>query len=166
MKIRGGREPVGSDLDMTSMIDIVFLLLVFFVMTFKIVEMEGDFSVRMPLSGGASSMDVTDLPLKLRLRADDEGQLTSITLNETDLGTDFTQLRTKVISLIGATSPQPSDGDPTEDGENEGPELEIDTDYQLKYQYIIESITAVSGYKDGDQVVKLIEKIKFAKPRR
>ena len=39
MKIRGGRESASSDLDMTSMIDIVFLLLVFFVMTFKIVEM-------------------------------------------------------------------------------------------------------------------------------
>jgi hypothetical protein len=31
---------------------------------------------------------------------------------------------------------------------------------------VIRAITAVSGYKDGDQVVKLIEKIKFAKPRR
>ena len=39
---------------MTSMIDIVFLLLVFFVMTFKIVELEGDFSVRMPLAGSST----------------------------------------------------------------------------------------------------------------
>jgi hypothetical protein len=31
---------------------------------------------------------------------------------------------------------------------------------------VIEAITAVSGYKEGDQTVKLIEKIKFAKPRR
>ena len=161
MKIRGGRDAEGNELNMTSMIDIVFLLLVFFVMTFKIVEMEGDFSVRMPLAGGASGMDVTDLPLKLRLRADGDGKLTGMSLNETDLGTDFDGLRTKVVSLIGATAPTLGDGEA-----DEGPELEIDTDYNLRYEYVIESITAVSGYKDGDQVVKLIEKIKFAKPRR
>ena len=75
---------------MTSMIDIVFLLLVFFVMTFKIVEMEGDFTVRMPLAGDSSATsDIVDLPLKLRLRADDSGTLTSMSLNEIDLGTDF-----------------------------------------------------------------------------
>mgnify|MGYP001815262994 CR=1 FL=1 len=95
--------------------------------------------------------------LKLRLRADDRGSLTSISLNEKDLGTDFDQLRANVVSLVGSTTPI--------EGE-EGPEIEIDTDYNLRYEYVIQSITAVSGYKDGNEVVKLIEKIKFAKPRR
>jgi hypothetical protein len=127
-------------------------------MTFKIVELEGDFSVRMPLAGSESvSMDPTDLPLKLRLRANQEGRLTSMSLNEIDLGTDFDQLRANVVSLIGSTSPM--------EGED-GPEIEIDTDYNLRYEYVIRSITAVSGYKDGNEIVKLIEKIKFAKPRR
>ena len=157
MKIRGRKEAQGSELDMTSMIDIVFLLLIFFVMTFKVVELEGDFSVRMPLAGGASSADMTDLPLKLRLHADPQGKLTSMSMNEIDLGTDFDRLRGQVVSLIGSS--MPGEGD-------EGPELEIDTDYNLRYAYVIEAITAVSGYKDGDQVVKLIEKIKFTKPRR
>ncbi|MDB4394215.1 biopolymer transporter ExbD, partial [Rhodopirellula sp.] len=44
MKIRNGEEAQKSGLNMTSMIDVVFLLLIFFVMTFKIVELEGDFS--------------------------------------------------------------------------------------------------------------------------
>ena len=39
MKIRNREEAVGTQLNMTSMIDIVFLLLIFFVMTFKIVEL-------------------------------------------------------------------------------------------------------------------------------
>ena len=43
MKIRNRQEAEKQELNMTSMIDIVFLLLVFFVMTFKIVELEGDF---------------------------------------------------------------------------------------------------------------------------
>ena len=158
MKIRNRPEAEKGGLNMTSMIDIVFLLLVFFVMTFKIVELEGDFSVRMPLAGSSSvQMDPTDLPLKLRLRADANGSLTSMVLNEIDLGTDFDQLRANVVSLIGSTTPLEGD---------EGPEIEIDTDYNLRYEYVIQSITAVSGYKDGNQVVKLIEKIKFAKPRR
>ena len=57
MRIRNREERKKNQLNMTSMIDIVFLLLVFFVMTFKIVELEGDFSIRMPLAGtGAGSV--------------------------------------------------------------------------------------------------------------
>jgi len=158
VKIRNREEAQATQLNMTSMIDIVFLLLIFFVMTFKIVELEGDFSVRMPLAGNDSvAMDSTELPLKLRMRADELGRLTSISLNEIDLGQDFDQLRGNVISLIGTSTPIEGD---------DGPEIEIDTDYNLRYEYVIRAITAVSGYKDGNEVVKLIEKIKFAKPRR
>lgn len=35
---------------MTPMIDIVFQLLVFFIMTFKIVSQEGDFHIKMPVA--------------------------------------------------------------------------------------------------------------------
>ena len=125
MKIRNRGEAEKSSLNMTSMIDVVFLLLIFFVMTFKIVELEGDFSVRMPLAGSDSmTMDPTDLPLKLRLQADENGKLTSMALNEISLGTDFDQLRANVVDLIGTTAPV--------EGE-EGPEIEIDTDYNLRY---------------------------------
>jgi biopolymer transport protein ExbD len=158
VKIRNRGEAERSGLNMTSMIDVVFLLLIFFVMTFKIVELEGDFSVRMPLAGSDSmTMDPTDLPLKLRLQADENGKLTTMSLNEINLGTDFDQLRANVVELIGTTAPV--------EGED-GPEIEIDTDYNLRYEYVIRSITAVSGYKQNKEVVKLIEKIKFAKPRR
>ncbi len=39
---------------MTPMIDIVFLLLVFFLFSFKIVVQEGDFNIRMPVAGPAT----------------------------------------------------------------------------------------------------------------
>ena len=49
MKIRNtGRGEQETNLQMTAMIDIVFLLLVFFVMTFKIIAPEGDFNIKMP----------------------------------------------------------------------------------------------------------------------
>lgn len=159
MKIPNREEGTKQELNMTSMIDIVFLLLIFFVMTFKIVEMEGDFSVRMPLASNSSgAVDDTELPLKLRLKADENGRLTSIAMNEVQLGTDFNALRDTVIGLVSGTQP----GDSPESG----PEVEIDTDYNLRYEHVISAITAVSGYKVGDETVKLIEKIKFAKPRR
>jgi biopolymer transport protein ExbD len=159
MKVRNKQEEIKHEVNMTSMIDIVFLLLVFFVMTFKIVELEGDFSVRMPLaSDSTGAVDDTELPLKLRLRANDEGQLVSIAMNEVQLGTDFAALQNTVIGLIGNAGPS--------DGSGEGPEVEIDTDFNLRYEHVIEAITAVSGYKEGDQTVPLVEKIKFAKPRR
>lgn len=159
MKIRNKEEGTKQELNMTSMIDIVFLLLIFFVMTFKIVEMEGDFSVRMPLASNSSgAVDDTELPLKLRLKADENGRLTSIAMNEVQLGTNFDSLRDTVIGLVSGTAPGQA--------ANGGPEVEIDTDYNLRYEYIISAITAVSGYKVGGETVKLIEKIKFAKPRR
>ena len=39
------------ELQMTPMIDIVFQLLVFFIMTFNVVAQEGDFNIRMPAIG-------------------------------------------------------------------------------------------------------------------
>ncbi|MCG8653078.1 MAG: biopolymer transporter ExbD [Pirellulales bacterium] len=159
MKIRNREQAQRSELNMTSMIDIVFLLLVFFVMTFKVVELEGDFSVRMPLASTDNSamVDPTELQLKLRLRADEKGHLTSISLNDSSLDTDFDALRAKVVQQVGTVAPLEDE---------KGPEIEIDTDYNLRYEYVIRAITSVSGYKDGDRVVKLIERVKFAKPRR
>jgi biopolymer transport protein ExbD len=161
MKLRNKQEEIKHDVNMTSMIDIVFLLLIFFVMTFKIVEVEGDFSVRMPLASQSSgTIDDTELPLKLRLQADEQGRLTSIQMNEIQLGTDFTALQNTVIGLVGNVTTGP--GAASEDG----PEIEIDTDFNLRYEHVIAAITAVSGYKEGNETVKLIDKIKFAKPRR
>ena len=64
------------ELQMTPMIDIVFQLLVFFIMTFKIVAQEGDFNIKMPLAApNAGTADDSLLPpLKLRLLADDKRQ--------------------------------------------------------------------------------------------
>ncbi len=43
---------------------------------------------------------------------------------------------------------------------------ELDCDYGLNYEHVIEAITAVSGYVDHStgQVQRLIEKIKFTPP--
>lgn len=159
MKIRNREPETKVQLQMTSMIDVVFLLLVFFVFTFKIVELEGDFEIRMPLASvDAGQIDNSDLPIKLRLIADANGRLSSIQLNDTDLGADFDQLHARVLELVGNNAGPSSTSD--------GPEVEIDTDYHLRYEHVIDAITAVSGHKVGNETVKLIQKIKFAPPRR
>ena len=54
MKIRHiGTTDEKIELQMTPMIDIVFQLLIFFIMTFKIVAQEGDFNIKMPLASSA-----------------------------------------------------------------------------------------------------------------
>ena len=83
--------------DLTAMIDIVFQLLTFFIMTFKVVSMEGDFSIRMPLATtNAEQMELV-LPdlITVKLRAGDNGNISSIMTNSNETyidGTMFQQL--------------------------------------------------------------------------
>jgi len=158
MKFRHSRSShEKTEIPMTSMIDIVFLLLVFFVMTFKISAQEGDFNVKMPLQDSGAPADNTQLPLKLRLKADADGNLSEIVLNDSQsFGTNWDQLRGYVVQLVG------DEQGPTGDA---GPEVEIDLDYNLHYAHVIEAITAVTGYRSGNDIVRLIDRIKFAKQR-
>lgn len=161
MKFRSTHKPDEKvELQMTAMIDIVFLLLIFFILSFEVSVQEGDFNVKMPLSnkGGGPPPDDTQLPLKLRLIADSNGRLADITLNDSlSFGKDWQKLRGYVVQFVG-TEAGPSDA--------AGPEVEIDLDYGLHYVHIIEAITAVTGYRSGSDVVKLVDRIKFAPQRK
>jgi len=150
---------------MTPMIDIVFQLLVFFVMTFKIAAPEGDFNIKMPLkapSTGIPEQDQQLPPITVRLMAHGDGSLSRIQFGNRPLQENgrpsFALLRQAVRDMLG-DEPGPALRETTE--------VELDCDYQLRYEYVIEAITHVSGYIDPEgRVVKLIEKIKFAPPRR
>jgi len=161
MKFRNQAPKEKIELQMTPMIDIVFQLLIFFIMSFKIVSMEGDFNIRMPASAPNEGEPEEPLlpPMKLRMQAGPDGQLARMQLNEQSFGTDFQQLHTYILDLVG------SDAGP--DAAMEGAEVELDCDYQLHYEYVIEAITAVSGYRtEDDEIVKLIERIKFSPPNK
>jgi len=54
---------------MAPMIDVVFQLLIFFMLTLKIVAPEGDFDINMPMGAGAPSDELPPLDLKVRLLA-------------------------------------------------------------------------------------------------
>jgi len=160
MKIRKSAVSSGAekvDINMTPMIDVVFQLLSFFVMSFKIVAQEGDFNIKMPLAAPREGLpDNSTPPLKVRLQSNAQGQLTNISLNDNNFNTSFQSLHEYIASVVGKES-GPS---------REAFEVDLDCDYNLKYQYVVEAVTAVSGYREGDQVVKLVEKIKFSPPRK
>ncbi len=145
---------------MTPMIDIVFQLLVFFIMTFKIVSLEGDFNIKMPLAAPSEGLPDEDKlpPMKVRLKASSSGDLAQISLNDNNFGVNFDSLHNYIISIIGDERGPGS--------VQETAEVELDCDYNLKYDGVIRAVTAVSGFVDDDgNIVKLVEKIKFAQPR-
>ncbi len=158
MKIRHtGQSDQKIELQMTPMIDIVFQLLVFFIMTFKIVVQEGDFNIKMPLASPQQGVLDENLvpPMKLRLTADAQGNVAGIVLNEQSFSS-FDELRNYIIGIVG------TDSGP--DSIRESAEIELDCDYRLRYEETVKAMTAVTGYRQGDEVVKLIEKVKFAPP--
>jgi biopolymer transport protein ExbD len=160
MKIRNtGRHQEGVELMMTPMVDIVFQLLIFFLMTFKIASAEGDFNVKMPLAAPSEGKpdDLQLPPLKVRLTAEPGGRIAGIFLGQTPMK-DFRQLRREIVGIVGDDTGPGSVADTQE--------VELDCDYRLDFRYVIDAITAVSGEVTPDgEVVKLIEKIKFAPPR-
>ena len=158
MKLKPTSTDTKVAIDMTPMIDIVFQLLTFFCMTLKISSAEGDFNVKMPLANPKQGLPDPNqpVPMKVRMRADANGNLVDLTMGDRSFsGPDrFKQLHRQVASLVGEGSMAAS------------AEVELDCDFNLKYEYVIEAITAVSGSVGPDgQTIKLVEKIKFAPPR-
>ena len=145
------------DINMTPMIDIVFQLLAFFIMTLKIVQPEGDFDVRMPLGAAAAAAPDEEQipPIRIRRTAGGTG-LGGIAMNGAAVAS-FEELQERVIALVGLDSGPNSIADKTE--------VELDCDEQLPYEYVVNAISAVSGTVQDGQIIELVKKIKFAPPR-
>lgn len=164
MKLRraGSRMADKIDIPMAPMIDVVFQLLIFFMLTLNIIAPEGSFDINMPLAQATQNPDpVINLPpIKVRMVADANGNLAQLQLTGRNLGNDdgaFGRLNSDVLRIIG------SPGNPLMDEL----EVEIDADYNLHYRYIVKAISAVSGrMNEQGQIVRYVEKIKFAPPRR
>jgi len=80
MQIRR-RDHTLVEMQMGPMIDMVFLLLVFFMVTARPIKQESDISLGLP--GTVSAEETVDLPDEQRIRINDDG---SIILNDSTLG--------------------------------------------------------------------------------
>ncbi|TWU00308.1 Biopolymer transport protein ExbD/TolR [Botrimarina colliarenosi] len=158
MKIRHTDHRDRIDVPMTPMIDIVFQLLVFFIMSFKIVLPEGDFNIRMPLPANDAPAAPSELPVfNLRMTAGEGGGLEQLSMDSRVFeGEDrFAKLHSYIRGLIDDS------GGP---GTAEDQEVEINADYDLHYDYVMRAITALSGYLENGQRHQLIEKIRLTPP--
>jgi biopolymer transport protein ExbD len=69
------------DINMTPMIDVVFQLLTFFMLTLKTVIVEGDFNIRMPLGASAGAAEDNPIPpIIVKMAATPEGRLADVKL--------------------------------------------------------------------------------------
>lgn len=161
MKLRHKGEATKIEAQMAPMIDIVFQLLIFFMLTLKILAPEGDFNINMPIGQAqADEESEPQLDIKVRLLANPDGTLKQVALGTRPLGNDervFDRLNVEIISIVGR---------PPDSGENDV-EIEIDADYGLHYNNVIQAISACTGKIDPitKKPVRYVEKIKFAKPR-
>jgi biopolymer transport protein ExbD len=147
------------EFDMTPMIDCCFQLIIFFMLTLRYAAAEGDFNIKMPLGSAAAAPSLEALPtIHVRLTAANDGRISGIRINERPVP-DFRQLRRVISDFVGLGR--------TPDSKDAGGEVELDCDYNLRYEYAIAAITAVSGYVNPEgQIVKLVEKVNFAPPRK
>ena len=180
-------------IDMTPMIDVVFQLLTFFMLTLKTVIVEGDFNIRMPLGASAApAEDVPIPPLVLKMTATPEGRLAGVQMGGKSIvgqdllgelggadamleaaGGDKTVLgqarkaKQQAAERLTATIQAQIVGSFGNDlSRAELTELELDCDPGLKYDHVVSAITAASGIVQGTEVVPLIQKIKFAPPKK
>ena len=163
MKFRGtGTDAEKIEPQMAPMIDVVFQLLIFFMLTLKIIRPEGEFGINMPLTGNPT--EPTEEPLlpemKVRVRAGAGGELAGVELNGRGLGADedaFLDLTASIRRIAG---------DPEDSAARDELSVEIDPDYGLDYRYFIRAIGAVSGDRLPDGTfVPLVENINFAPAR-
>ena len=162
MKIRHQSQGEKIETQMAPMIDVVFQLLIFFMLTLKIIEPEGDFDINMPL-GAPTESTTTDAdlpPMKVRLIADPAtGELVDLQFNNRSFrngDTAFQILNDEVrksVNALRAAGP----------GNVEKQEVEIDPDFNLDYRYTLRAMSSVSGTRMPDgSIAPLFSKVKFA----
>ena len=144
---------------MAPMIDVVFQLLIFFMLTLKIIKEEGDFQINMPVSGAAAASDEVPLDIRIYMQANDDGTLNAVNLGERRFAagpTVFDRLNGEVISLAGKPG----------SAYNDDVQVTIEFDYNLHYDNVVQAVSAATGKLDSrGQPVRYVEKINFAPPR-
>ncbi|MGC3967529.1 MAG: biopolymer transporter ExbD [Pirellulales bacterium] len=133
-----GHAPAKVDVQLTPMIDVVFQLLAFFLVTFRVAAVEGDFNLRLPHADRLSHG--TDGPDKcvIRLTANDRGDLGHWRLNHRMSGQGAASLhllRSELRGLVNAAHA----------ADQEPPEFELRADRPTRYEHMLAAIEALGG---------------------
>jgi biopolymer transport protein ExbD len=142
------------DSAMTPMIDVVFQLLAFFILTFQLVVPEGDFDIEMPPLAGAEAPRTLVEPLRVRLIADSAGALADVRVGERSLGRQIAALGRHVKRLAGDPSGP--------DGMKLALEVELDCDAGLRYEHAMAALASVTrGVDAGGNSYRLVDRVRF-----
>ncbi len=155
MRFRHKKSADSPRLEMSSMIDVVFLLLIFFVMTFQIAAVEGDFAIAAPRSGPPADVETEPLEvvLQVHLLSAEDGSLAGVTLGDHRFA-DVDALQAFVRQYV-----QEMDDD---GGRRENLKVDLRCDAKLKYQHTMDAITALRGYvSDDGRGMTLIESVRL-----
>jgi biopolymer transport protein ExbD len=149
MKFRKHRSTTGEtkvEIQMTPMLDMIFQLLIFFILTFKPVTDEGQFGVEMsslpggraalpssvPGMGDASAADIPFVPpILVRLGAGPDGRLPGggVVLGERTIPS-IEHLLSELRSTVR--------------GSPDDYEVVIEADPRLQFQFVVEAVNAIS----------------------
>lgn len=163
MKFSPGNGPSIIRLPLVPLFDVMFLLLMFFMLNLKGLSSARHFTVNLPAGppapASASAANLSDI--RVGLRSDREGRLTQLTLGSTNLGSDdaaFDRLNREILQIIGRP------GNPL----TRDVEVEIDADYETQHRYVVKAISTCTGRMDPQtrQIARYVEKIKFAPPHK
>ena len=156
------KAPDKIDINMTPMIDVVFQLMAFFLMTFKVASVEGDFNLKLPKSErSAGAANTQTEMINIVMRARPSGDLAVMQVDAAPPrawapGIDaiiFSDLRAKIAEKVNAAR----------GAGQEEPEVQIDADDNLRYEFVIKTVDAVSAkLDDKGQLQQLAKKVKFA----
>ncbi len=132
------------------MIDVVFLLLIFFVMTFQITAMEGDFNITATQPDGETAVDPPrELVFRVHLLAGDSGELSGVRFDGRTLG-GIEELSAVTRTIVGDHL--------AHGGLSEHLAVRLRTDASLHYQHVLAAITALRGENPDEP---LIEDVRF-----
>jgi biopolymer transport protein ExbD len=138
---------------MTPMIDIVFQLLIFFILTLRIAPAEAEFELKMPRRGTTASAEWTAMPMIVELTSHESGSLESIVLNGEALS-GIEELQARIVRLV-AENPQLTTA----------ARVELRCEEELAYEHAIAALGAVSTDRLADgTLVRLIERVRLTAP--
>lgn len=159
MKRRREQKAEKIEPQMAPMIDVVFQLLIFFMLTLKIVKEEGNFDINMPVSGAATEeADTIPLDIKVYLAANPDGTLAAVNMGERQFPPSpqvYDRLNNAIIGLVGKPG----------SSYNDDVEVTIEFDYNLHYNNVVQAVSAATGKVVGGVPQVYVKNIKFAPPR-
>jgi biopolymer transport protein ExbD len=141
-------------LDMTPLIDIVFQLLVFFALTLRVAQPEGQFELQLPRGGLAAGAAVSEAPpMIVVVKSNDAGDLQSVSLSGDALA-GLDDLHRRVAQLVEQSPHLTTTG-----------RVVLRCDQQLAYEHTVAALGAVSAQRQPDgTLTRLIEQVSLTTP--